>query len=108
MHAMQSGHSSLESAFVRILHLFRENPPDGPNGHADLINRVGRAVGSRPSVIAPELVKAANETRQFRHVAVRAHDDFDLDRAERAVGFAALLAERLTEAIISLPRATDP
>jgi hypothetical protein len=55
------------------LGLFGENPPDGPNWHADLI---GRSVGDRPPVFPPNLVKAANETRQFRHVAVRAYEDF--------------------------------
>ena len=37
MHAMQSGHTSLESALVRILDLLGEEAPSGRDWHADLI-----------------------------------------------------------------------
>lgn len=108
MHAMQSGHASLENALLRILALFSEEPPSGANWHADLIGRIGKAVGDRPVVLPPDLVKAANETRQFRHVAVRAYDNFDWDRAKRAVDYAAMLADGLTEAIAGFRHAADP
>lgn len=108
MHAMQSGHASLENALLRILALFGEEPPSGPNWRADLIGRIGKAVGNRPAVLTVELVKAANETRQFRHVAIRAYDNFDWDRASRAVDCATELADHLTEAITRFRRANDP
>jgi hypothetical protein len=58
--------------------------------------------------LTAELVKAANETRQFRHVAVRAYDNFDWDRASRAVGYATDLADHLMEAIARFRQANDP
>jgi hypothetical protein len=108
MHAMQSGHASLENALLRILSLFDEEPPSGANWHADLIGRIGKTVGNRAPILTAELVKAANETRQFRHVAVRAYDNFDWERASRAVGYAAELGKRLPEAIARFRRANDP
>ena len=108
MHAMQSGHSSLENALVNILNLFDEAPPSGANWHADLIARVGQKVGARPPVLSPELSKAANETRQFRHVAARAYDSFDWNRAAVAVEQAAVIAARLPDAIGRFRTATDP
>lgn len=47
MHAMQSGHTSLESALVRILGLLNEEAPSGREWHADLVRRAGKAVAGR-------------------------------------------------------------
>jgi hypothetical protein len=108
MHATQAGHSSLENALVRILGLFDEERPSGAQWHADLIRRIGQAVGDRPPVMSPDLAKAASETRQFRDVAVRAYDYFDWERTARAVGFARQLAAALPGAIATFRAATDP
>ena len=108
LHAMQSGHASVENALMHILNVFNEAPPSGPNWHADLIARIGRAVGSRPAVLSGDLLKAANETRQFRHVAVKAYDSFDWARAGGAVDQAGVIAAKLPEAIARLRMAIDP
>lgn len=108
MHAMQAAHTSLESAFVGILGVFGEEPPSGSQWHADLIRRVAHPVNGRPAVLPQELAKAANETRQFRHVAARADDDFDWERAGRAVAAARLLAGELPAAIGRFRGAVDP
>lgn len=43
-----------------------------------------------------------------RHVAARAYDDFDWQRAARAVGYARQLAEELPEEISRFRQAIDP
>ena len=53
MHAMQSGHTSLESMLVRILDLLLEDLPTGANWHADLIGRAARATSTRPAIPPP-------------------------------------------------------
>ena len=52
MHAMQSGHTSLETTLLRLLDLFGEEAPTGARWHADLIARAARNVGDRPALIA--------------------------------------------------------
>lgn len=52
MHAMQSGHTSLETTLLRMLDLFGEEAPTGARWHADLIARAARKVGDRPALIA--------------------------------------------------------
>ncbi|HTT97986.1 MAG TPA: hypothetical protein VMF58_08045 [Rhizomicrobium sp.] len=108
MHAMQAAHTSLETALLSILALYGEEPPSGAQWHADPIPRVGQAVNGRPPVLSAALGSAANETRQFRHVAARAYDDFDWERAARAVGYARRLAAELPEAISRFRGAIDP
>lgn len=108
LHAMQSGHTSLESALVRILGLFQEQVPAGAEWHADLIARAGKRVGERPPILSPELRKAADETRRFRHIAVRAYDAFEWYRASAAVASAALLSERLIDTVSAFRLETDP
>jgi hypothetical protein len=108
MHAMQAAHTSLETALVAVLNLCGEEPPSGAQWHADLIRRVTRAVNGRPPILPAALGSAANESRQFRYVAARAYDDFDWQRAARAVAAARQLAAELTVAIGAFRHAIDP
>lgn len=108
LHAMQAGHTSLESALLRILEMFGEEAPIGARWHADLIRRVTRAVDHRPPVLTGDLALAADETRQFRNVAARAYDDFDRTRAQRAVAAAGRLAAGLAGAMGDFRRVVDP
>ena len=39
MHAMQAGHTSLESGMVRIMRMVGEVPPTGEDWHADVAKR---------------------------------------------------------------------
>lgn len=108
MHAMQAGHSSLEAALLRILDLFNEEPPSGASWHADLMRRVSAATDQRPPILAGDLAVAADETRQFRNIAVRAYDNFKLHRAHDAVAAAALLAAQLRSAVAAFRAQVDP
>ncbi len=62
MHAMQSGHTSLEAALLRILDLLGEEAPSGRDWHADLIRRAARPLAGRPAILAQAVADAANET----------------------------------------------
>jgi len=85
MHAMQSGHTSLESALLRILDLLAEEAPSGRDWHADLIQRASRPIPGRPAILPASVAQAANETRRFRHVAMRNYGSFDPGLARPAV-----------------------
>ena len=108
MHAMQAGHTSLESALLRILDLFEEEPPTGAQWHADLIRRALRPVGDRPAIVTGTVGDAADETRQFRDVAARAYDNFKPERAREAVASARLLASDLAQSISTFRQTVDP
>ena len=99
MHAMQAGHTSLESALLRIFDMRGEQRPSGESWHADLIRRAARALDTRPAVLPSDLAKAADRTRRFRHVAVRTYDQFEPEEAATAIDAASLLAAALQEAI---------
>jgi hypothetical protein len=107
MHAMQSGHTSLESALTRILRLPGEEPPSGESWHADPIQRVALTLTDRPAILPPDLGEAADETRQFRNHAVRAYDNFRPDRASSAIQDAESLAAGLIAAVTTFRQAID-
>lgn len=107
-HAMQAGHTSMESALLRILDLFAEQAPSGTRWHSDLIVRVSKPLGSRPAILDGTTAAAADETRRFRSIAAHAYDHFDRGRAAPAATAAALLAENLTAAIQAFRQTVDP
>jgi hypothetical protein len=106
MHAMQAGHTSLESALMRVLALLGEQPPSGRDW-PDLIRRATRAVDGRPPILPADLGAAADETRRFRHVALRSYDSFDVTRARPAMTAANRLAVALPPAFAALRSAID-
>ncbi len=108
MHAMQSGHTSLESALVRILDLLGEEAPSGKDWHADLIKRVSREIAGRPAILPPDLARAAGETRRFRHVAMRGYGSFDAELSRPSVLAAGLVARDIGLAVSSFRAAIDP
>ncbi len=108
MHAMQSGHTSLESALVRILDLLGEEAPTGRDWHADLIRRAGSPMQGRPAMLPAPVAQAANETRRFRHVAMRNYGGFDPGLARPAVDAARLLAGSLPASVAAFRAAVDP
>jgi hypothetical protein len=105
VHAMQSGHTSLENALTRIVRLLGEELPSGESWHADPIQRVAVTLPDRPAILPPELAKAADETHQFRNRAVRTYDDFTPDRASPAIQAAATLAAGLIVALTAFRQA---
>ena len=108
MHAMYAGHTSMERALLRILEVQGEEAPSGRQWHADLIARVGSAVAGRPAVLGAALVKAADRTRKFRHVAAHTYDNFDPDDADPAVRAAETLMAGLAAAFSAYRQAIDP
>lgn len=108
MHAMQSGHTSLEVALLRILDLCAEEPPTGPRWHADLIARAAKPLGARPAILGAAAASHANETRQFRSVAAHAYDSLHRNRAHGAVASAIALVTLLPAEIARFRQAIDP
>ena len=108
MHAMQSGHTSLESALVRILGLLGEEAPSGQEWHADLIRRVAREIAGRPAILPPDLAKAAGQTRRFHHIAMKGYGSFDPELARPSVLAAGFVARNLGPAIAAFRAMIDP
>ena len=108
MHAVQSGHTSLEAALVRILDLLGEDAPTGRDWHADLLKRVAHDIPGRPAILPQDVAKAANETRRFRNVAMRSYGGFDPVLARPAVMAADLIAQHLQDAVTAFRGQMDP
>ena len=109
LHAMQSGHTSLENCLLHILEMLREEAPTGSNRHADLIHRVSAARPDlRPAILTGAVATAADETRRFRAVATRGYDNFDPGRSAPAVAAARLLAKELMVAVTEFRNSLDP
>lgn len=107
MQSMQSGYTSLETAFERILEIFGEEKPAGANYHADLVRRVSRAMPGRPAIIDAELFAAVDDARRFRHVARRSYDAFRVEGAETAIRSAALISDRIVATVDAFRRLVD-
>lgn len=111
-HAMQSAHTSLESALVRILEILDEERPTGARWHADLVRRAGRPLASpgrsRPPILTPDVTGDVEETRRFRHRATHNYDDFDPTRAVPSIEAARRLATALKPCIAAFRTAIDP
>jgi hypothetical protein len=111
MHAMQSGHTSLEGALVRILTILEEAPPSGERWHEDLVRRAGASLSgelARPAILPPEVVRDVEETRRFRNKAARGYNSFDPARARPALEAASRLAFSLQPAISRFRASIDP
>lgn len=108
-HAMQAGYTAFETAMKRLLHLLDEPLPVGPDWHAILVKRLGRAVeGHRPAVIDADLLGRIQELRRFRHVAMHAYDDFQPHRAALPVEAAAAFIAGIDTAMTTFRAAVDP
>ena len=108
MHAMQAGQTSMETALLRILDLCDEETPTGARWNADLIARVGRAVGNRPVILDDLARRAASMTRRFRSMTAHAYDAFDQAQAADAVQSATLVVSLLPAAVAGFRKAFDP
>jgi hypothetical protein len=76
LHAMQSGHTSAETALRRVLLSLGEALPEGADWHAVLIRRCSQAIdGERTAILSQRLADALQETRGFRHVATHVYGD---------------------------------
>ncbi|GJE56009.1 MULTISPECIES: ribonuclease toxin HepT-like protein [Methylobacterium] len=111
-HAMQSAHTSLENALVRILEILNEERPTGERWHADLVRRASRPLmtpgRSRPPILTPDVAGDVEETRRFRHRATHNYDDFDPTRAVPSIDAARRLATSLKPSIAAFRTTIDP
>ena len=97
MHAVQSAHTSLEGAILRILDVLGEARPTGDQWHGDLIRRVCRpieAASARPAILSAQLCAAIDETRRFRNLAMHGYDSFEAEKARRTVAAAQVILDR--------------
>ena len=109
MHALQSGHTSLEGGLLRILEMLSEERPAGDDWHMALIRRVATKLPKRrPAILSAALSEAADETRRFRHRAVHNYDSFRVAEIGQTIRAAELLAARLKTEIEAFRRAIDP
>ena len=105
-HAMQSAHTSLEGALLRILEIL------GERWHADLVRRVARPLDIagrvRPAVLTAEVARDIDETRRVRHRAAHNYDDFRPDQAIPAIEAARRLATSLQPCVALFKAGIDP
>lgn len=105
MHALQSGHTSLEGGLLRILEMLQEERPVGEDWHMALIRRVATMLPERrPAILSSELAAAADETRRFRHRAVHNYDSFRVTEISQTIRAAETLAGSLGREIRVLQR----
>jgi hypothetical protein len=109
MHSLQSGHTSLEGALLRILEMLGEERPVGDNWHVDLIRRAAAPMPrSRPVILSESLAMAADETRRFRHIATHNYDNFPIEAAAPTIEAAKQLADGLAAEIATFQGIIDP
>lgn len=110
MHAVQSGHTSLEGLLLRILDILKEERPSGDRWHRDLIRRACRKLtgsAARPAILSEPLYEAIDETRRFRNLAVRNYDRFRIEKAAATVSAARVIADGLANEITLFMKAID-
>jgi hypothetical protein len=108
MHAMQLGHTSLESGLTRILKIIDEELPVGDNWHVDLIKRVSRSTNSRPAILTEDAARDADETRRFRNIATKNYNNFKPEESLKSVQAAGRLASCLIESLNAFKAIIDP
>ena len=109
MHAIQAGHTSLESGLLRIFKTLGEPAPhDIDDGHDAIVRQAFEPVEGRPSILPPELFRDVNRTRRARNLAAKDYDNFDMDRAAGTAEAADKLAAALPSAIQAFVKRIDP
>ena len=100
MHAVQSGHTSLEAGFKRIFMVIGEPAPhDVGKWHEATVDQAFVDVDGRGTILPSEMFADVAETRRARNLAVRGYDAFDMGRAEATAGAAGRLAKALPDAL---------
>ena len=109
MHAVQSGHTSLEAGLLRIFKTLGESPPlDVDNWHEATVDQAFTDVPGRGTVLPPELFADVAETRRARNLAVRGYDTFAMGKSEATARAAGRLAKALPDALQRFIRRIDP
>lgn len=109
LHAIGSGHTSLESGLKRIFAILGEDVPmDHESWHRDLIELAGADIEGRGRVLPPGLCAHAQETRKMRNVARHNYDFFLKSKAALVIESAKVLAEQLPKCLRDFVRRIDP
>jgi hypothetical protein len=111
LHAMLSGYAACEAAFIRLLEMIGEDMPVGRDWHKQLLTRLSHPLTrgpTRPAIISRSLANELEELRKFRHIAMHVYDDFQSDRAVRAVDAAEQTLRLLNDEIDLFRKIIDP
>ena len=109
MHAIQCGHTSLESGLKKILKIIGERIPDDlDNWHEALIVQVCAPIEGRGRILPEQLFAHADETRKSRSLVVRGYDSFDIGKAAATMEAARLLSEKLPGSLMEFIARIDP
>jgi hypothetical protein len=108
MHAFMAGYTSIEAALLRTLRMLSEAEPNGPDWHAVLLRRVCTEAPDRPAILEADVCKGLDELRRFRHVAMHVYEDFEPQRAQRAVNAARGVLPRLKPSLETFKAVIDP
>lgn len=65
---LQSFYTGIERCFVQIVRVFNGGPPDGPDWHRRLLERMAVNTETRPALLDADTVKGLAELMRFRHV----------------------------------------
>ena len=109
MHAIQSGHTSLEAGFIRIFKALGEPlQHDVDNWHEAVVDQAFSDVSGRGTILPAEMFADVCETRKARNLAVRGYDSFDMGLARRTAGVAGRLSLALPGELQKFIRRIDP
>ena len=109
MHALQSAHTSAESALRRVLLILGEEPPSGEDWHQKLIARLVRPIdGHRPALLSPAVARDLDETRRMRNRATLSYGTFDPLKAAPSVDAAGRLASSVADDVRRFRQTVDP
>lgn len=111
MHALQSAHTSAESALLRVLRILGEDPPSGEDWHQKLIARAAKPIAEnhrRPAILSPEVAADLDESRRFRNRATRSYGTFDLGKTGPTLEAASRLQDGFARDLALFRRTIDP
>ena len=111
MHAMQAGHTSAETALVRVLRILSDDPPTGEDWHKKVFERLAKVNGAdhaRPALLSSTVAADLEETRRFRNRAMRSYGGFNAQRAVPSLQAAERLSTSLAPDIATFKALVDP
>ncbi len=109
LHAMQSGYTAFEAGLKRVFLMLGEDLPVGGDSHALMLKRAARPMpGVRPAILSQALLRACNELRGFRHVAMHLYDRIEMSKAAPAIAAARLFVDAIGPALSAFRTAIGP
>ena len=109
MHAVQSGHTSLENGLLRIFKTIGEAAPhDVGDLHDAVVRQAFEPVEGRGPILPTHLREVVDETRRARSLAMHAYERFTIDRADATAKAAHELSEALPDVLQAFIEQIDP